>query len=610
MQIENETIKQQVRAAPAMPGVYQMIKNTGEVLYVGKAKDLRKRLQNYVRSGGHSLRISKMISEVDSVKVDVVQSELEALILEANLIKELAPKYNVLLRDDKTFPYIKVTDHLYPRILKFRGKRQKGRDLFMGPFADVGAVDVVIDTLQKVFLLRNCSDRFLSSRTRPCLQYQIKRCSAPCVEKVSSDSYQELAKQAVDVLHGKSESVRGQLFQKMTCASDAMDYEKAAFFRDRIQALSEIQKHQIIDTSLIGEADIIAFCVLQGSACIDVLSYREGSAIGKRSYFFNRIDIEASEKVLSDFMGQFYLSHSVPKEIYVSHAPAEKILLEEGLSQARNMSTKILVPQLGEKKKMIDAAVQVAQKTLKNHLQKTLGARQLLKDVAEAFDMENVPRRIEIYDNSHLVGTHAVGAMVVAGAEGFIKKEYRKFNMKDTSLNAGDDYGMMREMMRRRFREPTAETMPDLMLIDGGKGQISSVEEALAGRGVLEKVTVVGIAKGENRHAGQESFFLIGQKEPVLIARNSPVFYYLQRLRDEAHRFAIGAHKTRRKKGIEKSLLDSIPHVGAARKKMLLRHFGSVQNIKEATLLDLQNVSGVSQKLAQEIYDFLHDAET
>ena len=602
----NEAIKQQVKNAPDMAGVYQMINKSGKILYVGKAKDLKKRLQNYTRTSGHSIRITKMISEVDSVKIDVVQSELEALILEANLIKELAPKYNILLRDDKTFPYIKVTNHPYPRVLKFRGKRQKGKDIFLGPFADVGAVDTVIDILQKAFLLRNCSDNFLKNRNRPCLQYQIKRCSAPCVEKIKAPEYQEFTQQAIDVLHGKSESVRTVLSKKMNDASEIMDYEKAAFFRDSLKALSEIQKHQIIDTSLVGEADIIALCVLHGAACIDVISYRSGSAIGKRSYFFGVAAIDDSEKILSDFLGQFYLSHSVPKEIYMSHVPMEKELLETALFQAQNISTKIIVPQLGEKKRMIEAAVHVAQKNLKNHLQKTLGERNLLKEVANIFELENQPKRIEVYDNSHISGTNAVGAMIVAGADGFLKKEYRKFNIKDTSISAGDDYGMMIEVMRRRFRSPV-KIFPDLILVDGGKGQLSVVKNTLEELDILDKITVVGIAKGENRNAGQESFFIVGRKNPVFILRNSPVFYYLQRLRDEAHRFAIGAHRNRRKQDIKKSLLDSIPNIGASRKKMLLRHFGSSQNIKDATPQDLQKVSGISKKLAQEIYDFLHD---
>lgn len=601
-----------VKTLPDTPGVYRMLNEKGEVLYVGKAKSLKKRVASYAKTGGHTDRIARMISETAEMLFVTTASEVEALLLESNLIKRLKPRYNVSYRDDKSFPNILLRqDHEFPQLLKHRGaKSTKG--IYFGPFASAGAVNRTLNTLQRAFLLRSCSDSVFQSRTRPCLLHQIKRCSAPCTGRIDHDSYAELVREAELFLTGKSRAVQDLLATEMRGASDALDFERAARYRDRIRAMSHIQLHQGINPSTFSEADLFAAFSQGGDTCIQVFFFRAGQNWGNRPYF-PRHDRDLSvEDVLESFVGQFYDEREAPKLILLSHDLPNTALLAEALSLKQDFRIEIARPQRGEKRDIMQMAVQNAREQLARRLSENSAQRELLEGVAETFGLDAPPRRIEVYDNSHIQGSNALGAMIVAGPNGFEKGEYRKYNIRSTELTPGDDYAMMREVLTRRFsrliKENEADELkarwPSLALIDGGPGQLAIACQVFADLGV-EDVAVVGISKGPDRDAGREHFYMPG-REPFRLDLRSPVLYYLQRLRDEAHRFAIGSHRKRRSKAIGANPLDEIGGVGASRKRALLQHFGSAKAVSAASLVDLQAVNGVSGALAKKIYDFFH----
>ncbi len=624
-----EVIQNVLKTLPQRPGVYRMLNAEGDVLYVGKARNLRKRVAAYTKMGGHTNRIARMISLTRSMEVVTTGSETEALLLEANLIKRLKPRYNVLLRDDKSFPYILATgDHAFPQIVKHRGARNKPGDYF-GPFASAGAVNRTLNTLQRAFLLRSCSDSVFESRSRPCLLYQIKRCSAPCVDYVSQEEYGRLLDDAKGFLKGKSRRVKEQLSGLMNDAADAMDYEKAAVYRDRIRALSHVQLHQDINPSTIDEADVVAAHEEGSQVCIQVFFFRSGQNWGNRAYYPRHDRGQHVHEVLGAFLAQFYDNKPVPRMVLLSHSVPDQKLLEEALSTRADRRVRVLVPQRGEKKDLVDHAARNAEAALARRMAESASERKMLDALCDAFDLESPPTRIEVYDNSHIQGAHPVGAMIVRGPAGFEKNQYRKFNIKDDSLSPGDDYGMLREVLTRRFSRLLKEDQksasddapreeaddaesptgngngwPDLILIDGGAGQLGVAEEVFAELGI-ESVALVAIAKGPDRNAGRETFFMPGRPSFTMETR-SPVLFYLQKLRDEAHRFAIGSHRARRSKAVSKSPLDEIPGVGGARKKALLLHFGSARGVERAGLSDLQDVEGISESLAQRIYDHFH----
>jgi excinuclease ABC subunit C len=601
-----------VKSLPDASGVYRMLDAKGAVLYVGKAKSLKKRVAAYAKSGGHTERIARMISETADMLFVTTASEVEALLLESNLIKRLKPRYNVSYRDDKSFPNILLRqDHEFPQLLKHRGaKSTKG--IYFGPFASAGAVNRTLNTLQRAFLLRSCSDSVFESRTRPCLLHQIKRCSAPCTARIDKQAYAELVREAELFLTGKSRAVQALLAKDMTEASEALDFERAARYRDRIRAMSHIQLHQGINPSTFAEADVFAAFGEGGNSCIQVFFFRAGQNWGNRPYF-PRHDRELSlEEVLESFVGQFYDDREPPKLILLSHAIPNRELLAEALSVRQDYKIEIAVPQRGEKRDILQMALQNAREQLARRMAENSAQRELLEGVAEVFGLETAPRRIEVYDNSHIQGTNAVGAMIVSGPNGFEKGEYRKFNIRSTELTPGDDYAMMREVLTRRFSRLVKESesdaakakWPNLVLIDGGPGQLAVACQVFADLGV-EDVTVVGISKGPERDAGREHFYLPG-REPFRLDPKSPILYFLQRLRDEAHRFAIGSHRKRRSKALGANPLDEIGSVGASRKRSLLQHFGSAKAVSAASLVDLEAVSGVSRALAKKIYDFFH----
>lgn len=616
-----QVIRDYVATLPATPGVYRMLSDKGDVLYVGKAKALKKRVVSYTHVEKLPVRLQRMVSATVTMEFVHTHTEVEALLLEANLIKKLKPRYNILLRDDKSFPYILLTgDHDFAQVKKHRGIRKgksaKGGGEYFGPFASAGAVNHSIQILQRVFRLRNCSDSIFSNRQRPCLQYHIKRCTAPCVDKVSKDEYAEQVEQARGFLSGESRAIQKLMADKMQAASDEENFEVAADYRDRIKALSAIQARQDINLEGIGDADVMALAQAEGKSCIQVFFFRGGQNFGNRAYFPRHDVEETPEDILSVFMGQFYDNKPVPSAIYTSHKPSEVGLLAEALATRRDRGkVEISKPTRGKRKRIVEFVYKNAVDALKRHLVERAGERKHLEAVAELFGLDDVPKRIEVYDNSHIAGTNMVGAMVVAGAEGFQKNAYRKFNIREAK--AGDDYGMMREVMTRRFTralkdnvERDSEAWPDILLIDGGKGQFSAVKEALEEIGVYDDVTVIGISKHEGRNAGREQFFVEGQngmKPPFQLPINDPTLYYLQRLRDEVHRFAIGAHRTRRKNDISKSPLDEIAGIGAKRKKALLLHFGSAKDVASAGIEDLRQVDGISKAVAERIYNHFND---
>jgi len=594
------------------PGVYRMLDGRGAVLYVGKARALKKRVGNYANPNCHSPRIDRMIRDTASMMFLTTRTETEALLLEQNLIKQLKPKFNVLLRDDKSFPNILVTgDHAYPQIKKHRGaKKEKGS--YYGPFASAGAVNRTLTQLQRVFLLRNCTDSMFESRTRPCLQYQIKRCAAPCVGKVSEVEYGTLVGDAERFLQGKTTNVQANLAREMETASENMEFERAAALRDRIRALTQVQAGQGINPQGVAEADVIALHMEQGQACVQVFFIRANQNWGNHDYYPRTGAGAEAAEVMQAFVGQFYADRDPPPLVLLSDGIEDADLMTEALTGKRGARVEIAVPQRGEKQELVAGALRNARESLARRLAESATQTRLLKGLAEAFDLPEPPKRIEVYDNSHISGTNAVGGMIVAGPEGFIKSQYRKFNIKGTDLTPGDDFGMMREVMTRRFSrllkedpERTSGAWPDLLLIDGGAGQVSAVRGIMSEMGVGD-IAMVGVAKGIDRDAGKEEFYRTG-KPTMALRHNDPVLYFIQRMRDEVHRFAIGAHRAKRAKAVSATPLDDLPGVGSARKRALLTHFGSAKAVARADLKDLKAVEGISGTLAETIYAYFHE---
>jgi excinuclease ABC subunit C len=671
-----ETIIRFSKLAPSRPGVYRMIDASGDVLYVGKAKNIKKRILAYARPTGHDTRIERMIAATTAIEFVSTRTETEALLLEANLIKRLRPRFNVLLRDDKSFPYILITgDHWAPQILKHRGARtREGR--YYGPFASVWAVNRTINALQRAFLLRSCTDAFFESRTRPCLLYQIKRCSAPCTREIEFREYSELVREANAFLSGRSKAVKDELAAEMENASSALDFERAAVYRDRLAALSAIQSHQGINPRGVEEADVFAAHQEGGFTCVEVFFFRTGQNWGNRAYFPKADRALGPGEVLGAFVAQFYDDKPCPRCVFISHDIEDRTLLAEALSTKSGHRVDIAVPQRGEKKDLVDHALANAREALGRKLADTSSQQKLLRQLTQTFGLPRVPRRIEVYDNSHIQGSNAVGAMIVANAEGFRKSQYRKFNIRSTDLTPGDDFGMMREVLERRFKRLLAEAprdaakgaveqgddaappllvgerdglrgagvteqiadagapspdalrastspqqaegeegsvendqdddspWPDLVLIDGGQGQLNVARETLAA--LRADVPIVAIAKGPERDAGHETFFMPG-RDPIKLPPRDPVLYFVQRLRDEAHRFAVGSHRQRRKRDIREAGLQEIAGIGPNRKRALLHHFGTLKAIERASLTDLARVPGISAETARRIYEFFHE---
>jgi excinuclease ABC subunit C len=602
-----QIIAEFVRTLPRKPGVYRMIAADGEVLYVGKAKSLRSRVGSYTQPNRLATRLIRMVSATKTMEFSVTGSEAEALLLENNLIKRFRPRFNVLLRDDKSFPYIVIRrDTDWPQLAKHRGARQPGNEYF-GPFASATAVNRTLYALQRAFPLRSCSDGVFSARTRPCLQYQIKRCTAPCVGRIEKPEYAAIVDEVRGFLGGRNREIQQSLSKRMDQASGALEFEGAAVLRDRIRALAHIQSHQAISLPSIDEADIFAADADAGQVCIQVYFLRAGQNLGNRAYFPSHAKELDPPAVLTAFMGQFYEARPAPKLILTSHDIEERELLESALALTAEHKVEIRTPKRGDQKDALDLAVNNAREALARRLAERGTQRQLLEGVARVFKLEAPPERIEIYDNSHIQGHAAIGGMVVAGPDGFVKNSYRKFNIK-TEGAAGDDFAMMREVMQRRFGrqlkenpERDEESWPDLVLIDGGQGQLEAVRGVMVELG-LEDIALVGIAKGPDRDAGRERFFVHG-KPPFSLEPRDPVLYFLQRLRDEAHRFAIGTHRTRRAADITRSALDEVQGIGASRKRALLHHFGSARAVGAATLEDIKSVPGISGALAQKIHD-------
>ncbi|MDU8928475.1 excinuclease ABC subunit UvrC [Alisedimentitalea sp. MJ-SS2] len=608
----HQVIAGYLKTLDASPGVYRMLDAQARVLYVGKARNLRARVSNYSRPTGHSARIARMIRETASMMFLTTRTETEALLLEQNLIKQLKPRYNVLLRDDKSFPNILVTDHPFPMIKKHRGAR-KEKGSYYGPFASAGAVNRSLAQLQRVFLLRNCSDAMFESRTRPCLQFQIKRCTAPCVGKISEEDYAEAVRDAERYLSGRSTEIQEKLATDMQAASDALEFEKAAALRDRIKALTQVQTAQGINPRSTSEADVIALHLENGQACVQVFFIRANQNWGNRDFYPRVGSAEIDEaEVLEAFIGQFYATKEPPKQLLLSHAIENADLMTQALSEKAGRKVELLVPQRGEKAELVSGAERNARESLARKMAETATQAKLLKGLADAFSLDAPPGRIEVYDNSHIQGAHAVGAMIVAGPDGLMKNQYRKFNIRGDDLTPGDDFGMMKEVLKRRFKRLLKEDpdraeghWPDLLLIDGGAGQVSAVASIMAEIGVSD-IPMVGVAKGIDRDAGKEEFHRQGAR-PFALRHNDPVLYFIQRLRDEAHRFAIGTHRAKRAKAIGATPLDDVPGVGATRKRALLAHFGSAKAVSRAALADLKAVDGVSDNLAETIYDFFHE---
>lgn len=604
-----DVIRENLKHLPAKPGVYRMFGEAGEVLYVGKARDLKARVSNYTRMGGHTQRIARMISMTRAMEFVVTESETEALLLEASLVKSLKPRFNVLLRDDKSFPYILIRrNHEAPQIKKYRGSKQDEGDYF-GPFASAGAVMRTLDTLQKAFLLRTCEDSVYSARTRPCMLYQIKRCAGPCVGLISKEDYTELANEAADFLRGKGADLQKRLAAEMEAASEAMEFETAARLRDRIRAIAHVRSSQDVNPDGIEEADVFAISMEGGVSCVQVFFIRAGQNWGASAHFPRHERDQSVAEILAAFLVQFYDKRPPPRLILVNELPDQADLIEEALALKAGRKIELRRPERGAKRDLLTQAERNASEALSRKLAESASQERLLTEVQKVFDLAEPPERIEVYDNSHIQGTNAVGGMIVAGPEGFRKPAYRKFNIKDTELTPGDDYGMMREVMRRRFARALKEKeagnvqdWPDLVLIDGGLGQLNATLETLAELGLTpEDVTLVSIAKGVDRNAGREQFFRPG-KAPFKLPENAPVLYYLQRLRDEAHRWAIGAHRQKRAAEAARSPLDEIEGIGPARKKALLHHFGSARGVSRAKVADLMEVEGVNEALAIRIY--------
>lgn len=630
-----EVIQTLVKRLPNAPGVYRMMNAAGDVLYVGKARSLKKRVTNYAQGRFHTNRIGRMVRETATMEFVVTRTEIEALLLEANLIKRLRPRFNVLMRDDKSFPYILLTgDHASPGIYKHRGARSRKGDYF-GPFASAGAVGRTINSLQRAFLLRSCTNSFYENRTRPCLLYQIKRCAGPCTGEISHEGYAELVEEAKDFLSGRSQKVKKEISAAMQQASEDLDFERAAIYRDRLAALSHVQSHQGINPDTVDEADVFAIHQEGGQVCIQVFFFRTGQNWGNRAYFPKADPALEAAEVLGSFLAQFYDDKPTPRTILLSHGVEDQELLAEALSTRASRKVAISVPQRGEKKDLTDNALQNAREALGRRLAETSTQGRLLAGFAETFGLAKPPVRIEVYDNSHIMGTNAVGAMVVAGPEGFVKNQYRKFNIRSTEITPGDDFGMMREVMERRFSRLLKEhgdvavadgaaapgaaddieddisgsfpAWPDVILIDGGQGQMTAVRKILSDLGIEDRVVAIGIAKGQDRDAGRERFFVRGRDSFSLPVRD-PVLYFVQRLRDEVHRFAIGSHRARRKKEMVKSPLDEISGIGPGRKRALLLHFGTAKAVSRAAVEDLVKVDGISEQVAKLVYNHFHES--
>jgi excinuclease ABC subunit C len=630
-------IERSAKLAPSSPGVYRMIDANGDVLYVGKAKNIRKRIIAYARPTGYDTRIERMIAATASLEFVSTATETEALLLEANLIKRLRPRFNVLLRDDKSFPYILITaDHWAPQILKHRGARTRQGNYY-GPFASVWAVNRTITALQRAFLVRSCSDAFFEGRTRPCLLYQIKRCSGPCTREIEFTDYRELVREANAFLSGKSQSIQDELAGEMEKASAGLEFERAAIYRDRLAALSAVQSHQGINPRGVKDADVFAVHQAGGFNCVEVFFFRSGQNWGNRAYFPRADRSLAAAEVLSAFIAQFYDDKPCPPCIFTSHVIEEESLLADALTVKSGHKVEVNAPQRGEKRELVDHALANAREALARKLAETTSQHKLLDALGKSVELARAPHRVEVYDNSHIQGTNAVGAMIVAGPEGFQKNQYRKFNIRSSDLTPGDDFGMMREVLSRRFKRLIKEAprasapaagaalvpmpapndkpidiggsgespWPDLVIIDGGRGQLAAAQEALSALGIAD-VPLLAVAKGPDRDAGLETFFLPG-REPFKLKPRDPVLYFIQRLRDEAHRFAVGSHRVRRRRDLREAGLQEIPGVGPTRKRALLHHFGTLKAIERAALTDLAKVPGISAETARKIYDFFHE---
>jgi excinuclease ABC subunit C len=614
----HEAIERAVRLAPTSPGVYRMLNANSDVLYVGKAKNVRKRLSSYARVGApQPARILRMIAATVSVEIISTMTETEALLLEANLIKQLRPRFNVQLRDDKSFPYILITgDHWAPQILKHRGAQTRpGR--YFGPFASAGAVNRTITALQRAFLIRSCTDSFFESRTRPCLLHQIRRCAGPCTREIDFQGYGTLVREATDFLSGKSHAVKQELAGEMEKASSELEFERAALYRDRLAALSAIQSQQGINPRTVEEADVFAIHQDGGLSCVEVFFFRTGQNWGNRAYFPRAEKTYTPGEVLGSFLAQFYDDKPPPKTILLSHEIEESDLLATALSIKAGHKIEISVPKRGEKKELVAHAQTNAREALGRKLADTATQGRLLQAIASTLGLPHPPKRIEVYDNSHIQGTNAVGAMIVAGPDGFVKNQYRKFNIRSEGLTPGDDYAMMREVLQRRFKRlvnPPDETAkpgddefpqwPDLVVIDGGRGQLNAVREIFEALG-LAQVSLMSVAKGPDRDAGRETLFMPG-REAIKLEPRDPVLYFIQRLRDEAHRFVIGSHRKLRKKDIREAGLQEIPGIGPSRKRALLHHFGTLKEIERASIADLGKVPGVSAESARKIFEYFH----
>ena len=606
--IGKEVIKKELPLMPKLPGVYRMLNSKNEILYVGKAKNLTNRLKSYVSEKNHIIRTERMLSQTKKLEITTTSNESEALLLEANLIKKYKPKYNILLRDDKSFPFIFIGNKdKWPQIKRHRGKKSK-EGFYFGPFASAGSANWTIKMIQKIFHLRVCDDTVFKNRERPCILYQIKRCSGPCVGYIKNDEYKHTVEDAIEFVSGKSRKIQKNLSRQMEKASEELDFERATILRDRIKSLNIIQSSQRINEANLIEADVIAGYKESGKTCIQVFFYRSKQNWGNQAFFPKHDPDENLNEILNSFISQFYENKSVPKTIIINEAIKEKTLIEKTLSKKESKEINISVAKKGSKLKVINQAIKNAKDSLNRKLYESQNNRDLFDKVAKKFDLETNVSLVEVYDNSHIQGTNSVGALITFGEEGFIKKRYRKFNIK-IKQNEQDDYGMMKEVLNRRFKKAIQEkdnylSFPDLVLIDGGKGQYSTARETLNELG-LHDIPIIAIAKGKFRNSGDETFFHNGKS--FKFQKNDPTLFFLQRIRDEAHRFAISAHRAKRKKGISKSLLDQIEGIGSIRKRALLNHFGSARAVESASLDEIKTVEGVEEKVAKKIYNFFHE---
>ena len=606
--IGKEVIKKELPLMPKLPGVYRMLNAKNEILYVGKAKNLTNRLKSYVSEKNHIIRTERMLSQTKKLEITTTSNESEALLLEANLIKKYKPKYNILLRDDKSFPFIFIGNKdKWPQIKRHRGKKSK-EGFYFGPFASAGSANWTIKMIQKIFHLRVCDDNVFKNRERPCILYQIKRCSGPCVNYINKKEYDQTVEDAIEFVSGKSRKIQKNLSKQMEKASEELDFEKAVILRDRIKSLNIIQSSQRINEANLLEADVIAGYKESGKTCIQVFFYRSKQNWGNQAFFPKHDPDENLNEILNSFISQFYENKSVPKTIIINEEIKEKTLIEKTLSKKENKEINISVAKKGSKLKVINQAIKNAKDSLNRKLYESQNNKDLFDKVSKKFDLESNISLIEVYDNSHIQGTNSVGALITFGEEGFVKKRYRKFNIK-IKQNRQDDYGMMKEVLNRRFKKAIQEkdnylTFPDLVLVDGGKGQYSSSRETLNELG-LHDIPIIAIAKGKFRNSGNETFFHNGKT--FKFEKNDPTLFFLQRIRDEAHRFAISAHRAKRKKGISKSLLDQIEGIGSMRKKALLNHFGSARAVESASFDEIKSVEGVEEKVAKKIYNFFHE---